>query len=122
MNSEEIKAQRLKYCRFYKGEDECPFKYYQTNNEQDHKKANYWWFEKYYVKGLGDKLCSYDIYRNEGGKEFDTIPAELLDVMISSWSKYGYYFPAKENPKEMEDFYEWVEEYLSFRGEVGGDM
>lgn len=34
MNSEKIKAQRLKYCRFYKGEDECPFKPYNTNDKE----------------------------------------------------------------------------------------
>ncbi len=122
MNSEEIKAQRLKYCRFYKGEEVCPFKPYNTNDKEVLDKNLFWWQEWYYIKGLGDKLHSYQIYIDEGGKKFNTIPAELLDVMISSWSKYGYYFPAKENPKEMEDFYEWVEEYLSFRDKVGGDM
>ncbi len=76
------------------------------------------WQELYYVRGLGDKLRGYKIYRAQGGKEFNTIPAELLDVMISTWAKYVYYFPSRENPEELEDFYEWVEKYLSFRDKL----
>ncbi len=118
MDSEEIKAQRLKNCCFYKGEDECPFNPNMTDDKQVQDKELFWWQELYYVRGLGDKLRGYKIYRDQGGKEFNTIPAELLDVMISTWAKYGYYFPSRENPEELEDFYEWVEEYLSFRDKL----
>ncbi len=118
MDSEEIKAQRLKNCCFYKGEDECPFYPYKTNDKQERDKEDFWWQELYYVRGLGDKLRGYKIYRAQGGKEFNTIPAELLDVMISTWTKYRYYFPSRENPEELEDFYEWVEKYLSFRDKL----
>ncbi len=82
---EQTWEQRLSHCRYYKGEDECPY-------ENGDIKSDYWWYESYYVRGTTDRWA-YDDYMNFGGKAFPGVPPQVLGVMLHFFFKYGGYVP-----------------------------
>lgn len=96
MNREEL----LKHCRYYKGEDKCPF--------DDGELSWFWDMERVYVRCDGEFNGEGDYYLALGGRTYSEIPNSLLFVMVTSWGKYAYDF--KESfPK----FYDIIDKYLS---------
>lgn len=90
----------LGQCRYYSGEQECPFK--------SNTLKKYWNLERVFVKQRGnlDKLED-ELYKSIGGKEYDGIPRALLITMFSYWGKGTYDIKA-----HIKSFYELVDTYL----------
>ena len=95
MTRQELIAQ----CRYYKGEEECPF---------EPKNMKWFWdMERVYVGNLGVFDGEKSYYEHIKGKRYPGIPYALLMVMFTSWAKYAYYIE-----KEIGEFYDLVDEYL----------
>ncbi len=95
------KEELIRQCRYYKGQQENPFK--------DNNLAWFWDMERVFVHHGGVFTGEADVYHAINGKEYSGIPHDLLMVMFTSWGKYAY--DVKESlPK----FYERIDEYLDF--------
>ncbi len=96
------KQELLKQCKFYRGEEACPF-----NDAETH---DFWMYEAYFVNFslLGESLKdALDDYKREGGKSFP-IPDLLLSIMWHFWTKYGDFgYTGNISP-----FYEMVDKYI----------
>lgn len=92
----------IKQCRYYKGEEECPF-------EVDSLQW-YWDMERVYVTNDGKFDGESDYYKRIGGKNFPGIPFSLLMVMFTSWGKQTYDFQ-----QLLPSFYDIVADYLLLR-------
>ena len=91
----------IKLCRYYKGEDENPFK------GIDKDSVWFWGMERAFVDGGGILLPMHSDYERIGGKKYNDIPYPILIVMFTSWGKFTY------NLKEsLPTFYELVDKYL----------
>ena len=95
MKKEDLIAQ----CRYYRGEDECPY-----NEEKLHW---FWDMERVWVGTGGDFVGETPTYKTYGGRKYPGIPFTLLMVMFTSWGKYAYDFKTTMN-----QFYELVDYYL----------
>ena len=97
MNRDEL----LKHCRYYKGEDKCPF--------DDDDMAWFWSIESRYVRRNGELNKDVgDYYLVLGGQTYPDIPFNLLIDMVAVWGKYAY------NLKDcLPQFYNLIEDYLS---------
>ena len=89
----------IKQCRYYKGEEECPF---------DGVLSDYWGMEEIFVykKGeLNEEDASY--YKAVGGKSYPSIPFPLLIIFFHFWGKGVH--GIKEN---LPSFYSMIDDYL----------
>ncbi len=93
----------IKQCRYYKGEEECPF----DDSKYPQEIAWYWDMERVFVKNEGVLLPMHSDYECMGGKRYKCIPYALLIVMFTSWGKYTY-----DLKKSLPSFYELVDGYL----------
>ncbi len=82
---------KLKLCRLYKGEEECPLKLGSLE-------YFFWWDEYYWVNRSDDFYKSRrKTYEKLGGKQFPDIPYGLVIELFRSWSKWGVLYATKEN-------------------------
>lgn len=89
----------IKQCRYYKGEEECPF---------DGVLSDYWGMEEIFVykKGeLNEEDASY--YKAVGGKSYPGIPFPLLIIFFHFWGK-GVHGIEDNLPS----FYRMIDDYL----------
>ena len=89
----------IKQCRYYKGEEECPF---------DRAMSDYWGIERIFVNdngGLNEEDASY--YRAVGGKTYSGIPFPLLIIFFHFWCK-GVHGVKDSLPS----FYRMIDHYL----------
>lgn len=93
------KQELIKQCRYYKGEDKCPF--------EDGDMSWFWDMERVYVSSSGKFVGETAYYKTLKGKTYPGIPFALLMVMFTSWGKWTT--GIKEHIK---DFYNLVDEYL----------
>lgn len=95
----------LEQCRYYSGEQECPF--------SSNALKRYWNLEQVYVE-QGGKLNTLEdgLYKSLGGKEYVGIPRALLITMFSYWGKGTYDLKAYIN-----SFYELIDTYLEIVAE-----
>lgn len=94
------KKDLIKQCRYYHGEDECPYTDY----------SNIVWFwdmERVYVNNNGKFEGERDVYKAIRGKEYPGVPFNLLMVMFTSWGKYTY-----DIKESIGEFYKLVDEYI----------
>ena len=91
---------RLKQCRYYNGEETCPY-------EID-PLIWYWDMERVYVANNGEFEGEADYYKRIGGKNYPGIPFPLLMVMFTSWGKQTY-----DLQRSLPSFYDIVADYLS---------
>lgn len=75
-------ANLINQCRYYKGEDKCPFSVGPL--------PWFWDMERVWVRHNGQFVGEKDTYEALGGKPNDAIPYSLLLVMFTSWAKCGY--------------------------------
>ena len=94
-----IKQELVKQCRYYGGEDECPY--------DDEGMSWFWEMERVFVANGGELFPMHECYENINGRSFPGIPYPLLIVMFTSWGK-GVCGVAEEIGR----FYEVVEDYL----------
>ncbi len=87
------------YCRYYKGEEECPF----TTGIM----AWFWDMECKYVNLRGEFEGERGYYEALSGKKYSRIPYQLLIIMFTSWGKWTY-----DIKNSIGSFYELVDEYL----------
>lgn len=95
MNKEDL----IKQCRYYSGEEVCPF----SENEL----SWFWDMERVYVSCNGNFTGETEVYQNLHGRTFTGIPYNLLIVMFTGWGKYEC--DIKNN---LEGFYKLIELYL----------
>lgn len=89
----------MKQCRYYKGEDTCPF---------DRFPASWYWdMERVYVEHEGMFSGECATYVAHKFKDFD-MPYNLQMVMFTSWAKTAY-----DLDKEITSFYEIIEYYVN---------
>lgn len=98
-NEKEINQDLIKQCRYYRGEDKCPY--------DDGDMSWFWDMERVFVNNNGELLPMHEYYENINGRSFPGIPYPLLIVMLTSWGKSAYCVA-----DEIDKFYEVVEEYL----------
>lgn len=94
------RIEAISKCRYYSGEEECPFKTDEC--------SMYWWMEKAYADKLGklDELQD-KLYTDLKGKSYPGIPRALLITMFTMWGKGAW-----DLKKELPNFYKKVDEYL----------
>lgn len=90
---------RLKSCRYYKGQEASPF--------HDATMDWFWDMERVYVSSQGHFLGEREYYKRINGKPYPGIPFDLLIVMFTSWGKTTYSIKDSIN-----DFYKLIDEYL----------
>ncbi len=90
---------RIKQCRYYKGEETCPY--------EDNALRWYWDMERVYAVNDGDFEGETDYYKMIGGKTYPGIPFRLLMVMFTSWGKQTY-----DIKRSLPSFYDIVANYL----------
>lgn len=93
------KEELIQNCRYYKGEEKCPFETYPLNW--------FWGMERVYVGNGGEAGGEATYYLRIGGKQYPGIPLNLVTVMFTSWGKYAY-----DIKSSMSYFYKLIEEYL----------
>lgn len=89
----------LQFCRYYKGEDKCPF--------ENEDLRLYWDLERVYVKNEGKIGGEKELYQAINGKTYSGIPYELLMVFFTSWAKGIYDIKAN-----IANFYAFIDDYL----------
>ena len=89
----------IKDCRYYKGEEECPFETFPLDW--------FWDCERVYVNTDGALGGEASYYKNIDGKQYSGIPYNLVTVMFTSWGKSAY-----DIRRSMANFYDLMEEYL----------
>lgn len=65
---EDTKEQRISHCRYYKGEEECPYKHGIDATRDE--RCTFWVYEEYYAKGFDNLDGEYADYKHQGGGEF----------------------------------------------------
>ena len=95
MNKEDL----IKQCRYYSGEETCPF--------SDSEMSWFWDMERVYVSCNGNFTGEMEIYQNLNGRTFKGIPYNLLMVMFTSWAKY-----VTDIANNLDKFYNLMELYL----------
>jgi hypothetical protein len=93
------KEDLIKQCRYYSGEETCPFN--EDNMEW------FWDMERVYVSCNGNFTGEMEIYQNLNGRTFKGIPYNLLMVMFTSWAKY-----VTDIANNLDKFYNLMELYL----------
>ncbi len=93
------KEDLIKQCRYYSGEETCPFN--EDNMEW------FWDMERVYVSCNGNFTGEMEIYQNLNGRTFKGIPYNLLMVMFTSWAKY-----VTDLANNLDKFYNLMELYL----------
>lgn len=78
----------LKYCRYYKGEKECPYK------DTDPNKSMLWFYERSWLIDIGnvaeDSNTAISEYINSGlglFEQFDGIPLSLKSYLFNRYAK-----------------------------------
>ncbi len=97
------REEKLKYCRYYKGEDNCPYK--------DQNEHMFWFLEQLWTEQDEEfKKTVCENYKCCNGKSFKGVPYDLIATIFTSWGKYAY-----DISKEIETgFYPLIEkEYLA---------
>lgn len=100
----------LKYCRYYKGEEECPEENTKNNN------SYLWYYEKMWVENPAFRDESFDPdninfyeYKNAGLIDFnlnDNVPVTLKALLFN---RYGHWSGGYENIPE--GFKKWYNEF-----------
>lgn len=93
------KEELIKQCRYYKGEEKCPF---------DGELGDYWGIEEIFVNSKGalnEDDASY--YKAVGGRTYSGIPLPLLIVFFHFWCK-GVHGVKDSLPS----FYRMIDDYL----------
>ncbi len=94
------KAELIRTCRYYHGEDICP---YATDSLR-----LYWDLERVYVRNGGTADAhEAAYYKIVGGKSYPGIPDGLLITMFVSYMKQSF-----DTKKALPFFYEFVDGYL----------
>lgn len=62
---EDTKEQRISHCRYYKGEEECPYKHGIDATRDE--RCTFWVYEEYYAKGFDNLDGEYADYKHQGG-------------------------------------------------------
>ena len=93
------KEDLIKQCRYYSGEETCPF--------SDNEISWFWDMERVYVSCNGNFTGEMEIYQNLNGRTFKGIPYNLLMVMFTSWAKY-----VTDIANNLDKFYNLMELYL----------
>lgn len=93
------KEELIQNCRYYKGEEKCPFETYPLDL--------FWGLERVYVENGGEAGGEASYYYRIGGKTYPGIPNNLVTVMFTSWGKY-----ADDIKSSISHFYKMIEEYL----------
>lgn len=65
-----------------------------------------------YATDNGSFVGEGDLYRSLDGKPYPGVPDALLNVMFTSWAKYGYV-----DKSSLPKFYAFVDEYLEIANE-----
>ena len=94
------KEELIKQCRYYSGEEKCPF------NEENMQW--FWDMERVYVKTEGKFVGEAELYHRLKGRRYTGIPHNLLMVMFTGWAKYVDDYLEKH----IEIFYDLMEVYL----------
>lgn len=89
----------IKQCRYYSGEEECPF------NEK--RMIWFWDMERVYVENKGNLVGETETYHKLKGRRYTGIPHNLLMVMFTGWAKYE-----EDIEKNLTKFYDLMEVYL----------
>ncbi len=89
----------LKNCRYYHGEETCPFTTFPL--------VWFWDMERVYININGTAGGEAGYYNCIGGKSYPGIPNNLVTIMFTSWGKSAYDVKA-----EISAFYKMLEEYL----------
>ena len=93
------KEDLIKQCRYYSGEETCPF--------SDNEMPWFWDMERVYVSCNGIFTGEMEVYQNLKGRTFKGIPYNLLMVMFTGWAKYE-----SDIKKNLDNFYNLMELYL----------
>ena len=93
------KEDLIKQCRYYSGEEECPF--------TEERMQWFWDMERVYVNTEGKFVGETEVYHKLDGRRYTGIPHNLLMVMFTGWAKY-----TADMEKHLEDFYDLMEVYL----------
>lgn len=101
---EDTKEQRISHCRYYKGEEESPYKHGIEATWDE--RCTFWAYEEYYANGYDNLDGEYAEYKRNGGGA--GIPEKLLSMMVYFHFKYGGTYD-----EDFNGFYKEVEEYLS---------
>ncbi len=92
------KEELLKYCRYYKGEEKCPFDNAKGETDPETGKPwqdmrMFWWIESMWVKNGGeiDEGAKYylHILKATGHKPVEGAPQNLLSLIHFFWGKGG---------------------------------
>lgn len=96
-----VKEELLKHCRYYGGEESCPF--------NDPALQWFWDMERVYVQSKG-VFSGERVYFNKfvDVSLFPGIPTLLLLIMFTSWGKYIHGL----DKASIEGFYDVVRNYL----------
>lgn len=89
----------IKQCRYYSGEEECPF--------TEERMQWFWDMERVYVKSGGNFVGETEVYHKLKGRKYTGIPHNLLMVMFTGWAKYE-----TNIERNLESFYDLMEVYL----------
>ncbi|MBR4918267.1 MAG: hypothetical protein IKZ52_03515 [Bacteroidales bacterium] len=92
------KLELMKQCRYYNGEDTCPFDMFPA--------SWYWDMERVYIQHEGIISGECATYVAHKFKDFD-MPYNLQMVMFTSWAKTAWNLD-----EEIPDFYKLIEQYL----------
>lgn len=99
-NLTEKQKEMLKTCKYFKGEEECPY--------EDFPEGWFWDMERVYTESDESDFNEMGgLYKNHKFRQFD-MPETLLYVMFTSWAKQEMYYD-----ESIPHFYDLVEKYLS---------
>ncbi len=99
------KEDLMKQCRYYLGEESCP---YQADDTVTRQMAWFWDMERVFVASGGSFDGEAEYYKRIKGKSYKGIPDALLMVMFTSWCKTAY-----DVQNEIGNFYQIVDDYLA---------
>lgn len=97
----------IKFCKYYKGEKECP---YTNDSPEDSMKRHFWNYESYWVDS-DDKIRSENVglLRAYGLEDFnanDGTPISLKALLLNRWGHW-------EGLYDIEGFKKWyLADYL----------
>ena len=93
------KEDLIKQCRYYSGEETCPF--------TEERMQWFWDMERVYVKSEGKFVGETEVYHKLDGRRYTGIPHNLLMVMFTGWAKYE-----SDIKKNLDNFNNLMEVYL----------
>ena len=93
------KEDLIRQCRYYSGEEECPF--------TEERMQWFWDMERVYVSKEGKFVGEAELYHRLRGRKYTGIPYNLLMVMFTSWAKY-----VTDIANNLDKFYNLMELYL----------